>query len=107
VILLLLLLPALFMSIGFGAAAYLDSERSVIARAVSPDGTWTAQLERLVVGGAPNLVVTLRRSWQPDWYLTSCKAVSYYGESAAALRWTSDRALLVDAASDPSHWDSD
>jgi hypothetical protein len=105
-ILLLLLAPVAFISFGFGAAAYYDSERDVIARAVSPDGTWTAQLERLEVGGAPNMVVTLRRPWQPDWYFTSCKPVSYYGESAAALRWTSDTTLRVDAATEPSHWDS-
>lgn len=105
-ILLLLLAPFVFMSVAFGAAAFLDSEREVAGRAVSPDGTWTAQLERLTVGGAPNMVVTLRRSWAPDWYLTSCKPLSYYGESAAILRWTSDSTLLVDAATEPSHWES-
>jgi hypothetical protein len=106
-ILLLLLAPPVFLFGAFGAAAYLDSDRDVIVRAVSPDGSRTAQLERLVVGGAPNMVVTLRRSWHPDWYLTSCKPVSYYGESAAVFRWTSNRALLVDAATEPGQWDSD
>jgi hypothetical protein len=106
-IVLLLLAPIVILSVGFGAAAFLDSERQVVGRAVSPDGTWTAQLERLTVGGAPNMVVTLRRSWHPDRYLTSCKPVSYYGESAAVLRWRSNGVLLVDAATDPGRWNSD
>jgi hypothetical protein len=105
-VLLLLFAPVLLTFGAFGTAAYLDSEREVIAGAVSPDGRWIAQLERLTVGGAPNLVVTLRRSWHPNWYLTSCKSVSYYGESTVVLRWTSRRTLVVDAATDPSHWDS-
>jgi len=52
------------------------------------------------------MVVTLRRSWQLDWYLTSCKPVSYYGESTVVFHWTSDSTLLVDAPTDPSHWES-
>jgi hypothetical protein len=106
-ILLLLLGPVVFAFGAFGTAAFLDSERQVTGRARSPNGRWIAQLERLTVGGAPNMVVTLRRPWQPDWYLTSCKPVSYYGESGAVFHWTSDATLLVDAATDPGHWDSD
>ena len=73
----------------------LDSQRRILSRASSPDGRWIAQLERLTVGGAPNIVVTLRRSWQPNWYLTSCKAVSYYGDTRAVLRWEAPTRLAV------------
>jgi hypothetical protein len=79
-----------------GPAVYLDSERTVLSRAVSPDGRRIAQVERLVVGGWPNIVVTLRRRWQPDWYFSSCKAASHYGEAKIRLRWSGDRMLIVD-----------
>ncbi|MEA3032084.1 MAG: hypothetical protein QOH86_100, partial [Sphingomonadales bacterium] len=70
------------------AAVFLDSRRDVLSRAVSPDGRRVAQVERLVVGGWPHIVVTLRRRWQPDWYLTSCKAASHYGDAKVQLRWS-------------------
>lgn len=78
-----------------GPAVFLDSERKVLARSASPDGKWIGQLEQLIVGGAPNVVVTIRRSWQPDWYLTSCKALSHYGEATASLRWRDSKTLIL------------
>jgi hypothetical protein len=80
-----------------GPAVFMDSRREVLGRVVSPDGRRIAQVERLVVGGMPNIVVTVRRSWQPDWYLTACKAVSHYGDATARLRWSGDRALTVES----------
>jgi hypothetical protein len=80
-----------------GPAVFLDSTRTVLSRAPSPDGRRVAQLERLVVGGTPSIVVTVRRSWMPDWYLTACKAVGHYGEAAARLRWVRPAALGVDS----------
>jgi hypothetical protein len=87
-----------------GLAVFLDSQRQVLSRVPSPDGRRVAQVERLVVGGQPHIVITLRRSWQPDWYLTSCKAVSHYGDMPARLRWSGDRVLVVDAL--PLQWHS-
>ena len=106
-ILVMLLFPAFGMGFLFGAAAFLDSERHVLNRARSPDGAWVAQLERLVVGGAPNMVITLRRSWQPDWYFTSCKAISHYGDAGAVLRWAGAAELVVDADASAQTWRND
>ena len=104
---LLLVPPVVFFFAGFGIAAFLDSEREVLDRVASPGGTWTAQVERLTVGGAPNMVITVRRSWHPDWYLTSCKPVSYYGESAVSLSWTSDRELVAEVSTELRGWRGD
>ncbi|MEA3061673.1 MAG: hypothetical protein QOJ94_1454 [Sphingomonadales bacterium] len=99
---LVILLAAFVVTAPFtlmGPAVFMDSQREVLGRATSPDGRRIAQVERLVVGGAPSIVVTLRRSWQPDWYLTTCKVVSHRGETTARLRWSGDRALDVESPS--------
>lgn len=51
---------------GMGSAAFFDSERTVLAREVSPSGKRIAQVERLTVGGVPNIVVMLRPPWMPN-----------------------------------------
>lgn len=89
-----------------GPAVYLDSRREVRSELPSPDSRWIAQLERITVGGAPSMVVTVRRWWQPNWYLTSCKAVSYYGNALAQLRWLDDTHLAVAAHTGPEQWDN-
>ena len=42
---------------GMGPAVFLESERSVLSSERSPDGKRIAQVERLVVGGMPNIIV--------------------------------------------------
>src|SRR5439155_3315678 len=54
---------------GMGPAVFFDSNRTIVARRPSPDGKRIAQIERLVVGGVPSIVVTVRWSWMPNWYL--------------------------------------
>jgi len=80
---------------GMAPAVFLDSQRTVIARSISPDGRRVAQVERLVVGGVPNIVVMVRSSRAPDWYLVGCAAASHHGETDAALRWTSGYTLEI------------
>lgn len=78
-----------------GPAAFLDSERSVIYRASSPDGKRVAQVERVVVGGEPSIVILVRRSWEPDWYLTGCVATSHYKDAQARIAWASNTRLTI------------
>ena len=106
----LVLLAALLVLIltlplwGMGPAVFLDSDRAVISRAVSPDGRHIAQVERLVVGGVPNIVVIVRRSWLPDWYLAGCAATSHHGEAQASVRWKSANEITVDHTDNQRFW---
>jgi hypothetical protein len=89
---------------GMGIAAFIDARRSVVSSHQSPDERRIAQVERLVVGGVPSIVVTVRRSWMPNWYISSCAAASHYGETTANVRWTSAISLEVSSGADPQHW---
>jgi hypothetical protein len=91
---------------GMGAAVFLDSDRSILSREVSPDGSRIAQVERLVVGGVPNIVVVIRASWLPDWYLAGCAATSHYGETRAAVRWITNNEIEVSSAGGRQFWSS-
>jgi len=90
--------------LGMGPAIFLDSERTVIARAVSPDGNRIGQVERIVVGGVPSIVVMVRPSWMPNWYLAGCAATSHYHETAASIRWLSNRSIEIRHADDRLEW---
>lgn len=93
---------------GMGPAVFLDSDRTMLSRALSPDGTHIAQTERLVVGGAPSIVVTVRPAWMPNWYLLGCAAAAHYGETSARLQWVSNRSLAVaPAAAAAPFWRTD
>lgn len=87
-----------------GPAAFLDSSRAVISRKLSPDGARLAQIERIVVGGVPTIVVTVKSSWAPDWYLAGCAAASHYQEDKASVLWISNEALQVRHAEDRRFW---
>ena len=89
---------------GMGLATFLDSERTILTRVDAPDGRLIAQVERIVVGGVPNIVVVVRPSWTPDWYLAGCAAASHYEEAPASVRWTSARTLEIIHASDDPSW---
>lgn len=89
---------------GMGPAAFLDSQRAVISRVSSPDGTRVAQVERIVVGGAPSIVVMVRPRWMPDWYLAGCAAASHYQEAKAQVRWSTNDAIVVSYAGDQMYW---
>lgn len=89
---------------GMGAAVFLDSERTVLSRLPSPDGKRIASVERIVVGGAPSIVVIVRPAWMPDWYLTGCAAVSHYEDAKARARWTTINALEVRHTEDRRFW---
>lgn len=80
---------------GMGPAVFLDSERSVISRASSPDGKRVAQVERVIVGGEPSIVILIRRSWEPDWYLTGCVAASHYQDEQARIEWASNTRFII------------
>jgi hypothetical protein len=90
---------------GMGAAVFLDSSRSVIAASPSPDGRRIAQLERLIVGGTPSVVVTVRSSWKPNWYLWSCAAASHYEDVNATIAWAAPSELDISSSVDPQNWD--
>jgi hypothetical protein len=90
---------------GMGTAVFLDSERTIVSRAVSPDGKRTAQVERMVVGGVPSIVVMVRSARIPNWYLTGCVAAHHYEESAAQIRWLSNSMLEVRHADDQRFWE--
>jgi hypothetical protein len=89
---------------GMGPAAFLDSERLTLSRVVSPDGGRVAQVERIVVGGAPSIVVTVRPRWMPDWYLSGCAAASHYANAEALVAWTSENAIVVRHTDDKRFW---
>jgi hypothetical protein len=90
---------------GMGPAVFLDSNRTVLSRAISPDGARSAQVERIVVGGVPNIVVIVRSWWLPNWYLTGCVAAFHYEEAKAQIRWTSNNAVTVTHSGDQLDWD--
>ncbi|MET3724970.1 hypothetical protein [Sphingomonas trueperi] len=90
---------------GVGPAVFLDSKRSVISRASSPDWKRVAQVERVVVGGEPSIVILVRRSWEPDWYLTGCVAASHYQDEQARIEWDSNTRLIIFHGGPQSYWD--
>jgi hypothetical protein len=90
---------------GMGPAVFLDSRRTVISRIRSPDALRSAQVERLIVGGVPSIVVMVRSWWLPDWYLVGCAAASHYEDAKAQVRWTSNRAIVVIHTDKPLYWD--
>lgn len=90
---------------GMGPAVLLDSERTVISRVLSPDGTRVAQVERIVVGGTPSIVVMVRPQWMPDWYITGCAAASHYQDAEAQVRWSTKDAIAVTHTDDQLYWD--
>lgn len=91
---------------GMGPAVFLDSERTILSTSVSPDGKRIAQVERLTVGGVPNIVVTVRSWWSPNWYLAGCAATSHYDEISAKTAWISDTSLAV-STDDLESWNAD
>ena len=92
---------------GMGPAVFMDSDRTVLSRALSPDGKHVAQVERLVVGGAPSIVVTVKLAWMPNWYLLGCAAASHYEETSARLRWEFNRSLSIASPADARFWQTD
>ena len=104
----MLVLGALLVSLpfwGMGAAVFLDSRRFIISSRSSPDGRRIADIERLVVGGEPSIVVTVRPLWKTNWYLVSCAAASHYQDARASVTWTSANALRISSDADASYWD--
>jgi hypothetical protein len=91
---------------GMGMAVFLDSDRTILSAQPSPDGARIAQVERVIVGGVPNIVVTVRPRWKPNWYLATCAVASHYGEARAAVTWNSDAAIRVSVADALVSWDS-
>jgi hypothetical protein len=87
-----------------GPAVFLDAQRSVVARRPSPDGRRIAQIERLVVGGVPSIVITVRSWWMPNWYLAACAAASHYQDTDARLLWKSNDSLAVLTKGDIRFW---
>jgi hypothetical protein len=108
VVLLSLIVAVLTLPIwGMGPAVFLDSERTILSRSVSPDGKRIAQVERLVVGGVPNIVIIVRPTWMPNWYLAGCAAASHYQETKAAVRWIRTDKVEVAFATDLGFWSTD
>lgn len=89
---------------GMGPAVFLDSDRTVLSRSESPNGGRIGQVERIVVGGVPNIVVKVRPWWTPDWYLSGCVAASHYGDAGATIRWNSEHKLVVDTDEGSGSW---
>jgi hypothetical protein len=89
---------------GMGPAVFLDSQRTVMSRHISPNGDRVAQVERIIVGGAPSVVVMVRSKWMPDWYLLGCSAASHYGEAKASVRWVSTNAINVIPSDKSDGW---
>ena len=100
----LLLLSVTFPIWGMGSAVFLDSERSVLSSEKSPDGKRIAQVERLVVGGMPNIIVMVRPSWMPDWYLAGCSAIRHYGDARASVKWTASDQIAVAHTDGSQFW---
>jgi hypothetical protein len=92
---------------GMGPAVFIDSDRTILSRALSPDRSHVAQIERLVVGGAPSIVVTVRPAWMPNWYLLGCVAASHYGQTSARLLWRSNHLLIVMPRNEARLWRTD
>jgi hypothetical protein len=90
---------------GMGPAVFLDSRRAVLSRAVSPDGRRIAQVERIIVGGVPSIVVMVRPSWMPNWYLAGCAAASHYQDAEAHVRWATNGAIEVRHTDSNLYWD--
>lgn len=90
-----------------GPAVFMDSERTILSRALSPDRTHVAQIERLVVGGVPSIIVTVRPAWVPNWYLLECVVASHYHQTSARLRWQSNRSLIVATPAEARSWRTD
>jgi hypothetical protein len=80
---------------GMWPAVFLDSQRRVMSRAVSPDGKRIAQVERIVVGGVPSIVIKVRSRFMPNWYLSGCAAASHYRDATARVRWTSESVIEI------------
>lgn len=91
---------------GMAPAVFLDAERTVISHTFSPDGKRVAQVERIVVGGAPSIVVIVRPRWMPNWYLAGCAAASHYQDAEAHARWATNQAIVVTHADDQRFWDT-
>ena len=89
---------------GMGAAVFLDSERMIISRSSSPDQSRIAQVERIVVGGVPSIVVMVRSRWMPNSYLAGCAAASHYQDAKASVRWASKDAIVVTHTGDRLFW---
>jgi hypothetical protein len=89
---------------GMGLAVFLDAKRTVLARQPSPDGERIAQVERMVVGGVPSIVVIVRSWWMPDWYLGGCVAASHYENMDARAFWKSNGSLVVQTRGDVGEW---
>jgi len=90
-----------------GLAVLADSERTILSKSLSPNGKQIAQVERLVVGGVPNIVIMTRPAWAPDWYLVGCAATSHYGEALASVRWISDDLIEIAHDDQRASWSSD
>ncbi len=91
---------------GMGLAVFLDSERTMLARSSSPDSNRVAQVERIIVGGAPSIVVMVRSWWMPDWYLTGCAAASHYRDAHARVSWPSNGEIVVQHTDDQRFWET-
>lgn len=89
---------------GMGLAVFLDAERTVLSRSPSPDGKRIAQVERLVVGGVPSIVVIVRSWWMPNWYLAGCVAARHYQETDARSVWKSNGSLAVMTSGNVQAW---
>lgn len=89
---------------GMGLAVFLDSERIVLSRVTSPDGMRVAQVERIIVGGFPSIVVKVRPRWMPDWYIASCAAASHYGNAEAQIHWSTNTTIVVTHVRDLQYW---
>ena len=89
---------------GMAPAVFLDSHRTILSRQPSPDGKRIAQVERMVVGGVPNIVVMVRSWWMPNWYLTGCAAASHYQDTNARAAWVSNDSLAVTSVDDERFW---
>lgn len=83
---------------------FLDADRVVISSQLSPDGHRIAQVERLVVGNVTSVVVTVRPTWMPDWYLPACAAAYHYREARVAIAWGSPESLTIRSNAGPESW---
>lgn len=89
---------------GMGVAVFLDTDRAVLSSQPSPNGRRIAQVEKLIVGGVPSIMVTVRPSWMPDWYLPTCVAASHYLEANASIAWVSSETLTVTSSASSRFW---